>query len=254
MWLRIAPSALDLSTGQWATIAILAALARRNEAAEAQHVRAALLDSAFMLMCHQLLCFLATGEPPLKLGSSTPSAAPYRVYETADGALMVATANEIQFTRLCEALELPELAADPRFVTMADRIAARDALDTLLAQRLEQEPSAVWIERLRPARVGVAPVNDVQAALADPLTQERGLLVEGEDGHAQLRLPFDIEGECVRASPPKLGEHTEEVLREAGLSAEAIARIVQPAQGERAGGDGSGHHPIPGGDRRGAAR
>jgi crotonobetainyl-CoA:carnitine CoA-transferase CaiB-like acyl-CoA transferase len=237
---RIAPSALDLSTGQWATIAILAALARRGETSEAQHVRAALLDSAVMLMCHQLLGFLATGEQPLKLGSSTPSAAPYRVYETADGALMVATANEIQFTRLCEALELPELATDPRFATMADRIAAREELDALLARRFVQEPSEVWIERLRPARVGVAPVNDVQAALADPLTQERGLLVEGEDGRALLRLPFDIAGECVRAAPPKLGEHTEEVLREAGLGDEAIARIVQPAAGEQARGAADG--------------
>ena len=101
---RLAPSVLDLTTGMWGLIGIMAALARRAAGGGGEHVRPALLDSAFALMCHQLLGYQATGDLPQKLGSGAPSAAPYRVFAAADGNFMLATASDAQFARLCTAL------------------------------------------------------------------------------------------------------------------------------------------------------
>jgi crotonobetainyl-CoA:carnitine CoA-transferase CaiB-like acyl-CoA transferase len=230
---RLAPSVLDLSTGLWAAIGIMAALARRRPGSAAQHVRPSLLDSAYLLMCHQLLGFLATGQEPSKLGSGAPSAVPYGVFEASDGPLMIATATDAQFARLCEALGMPELAEDRRFRTMQARIAARQELDALLAERISQKTVSTWLERLSTARISAGPVNGFRQALESAVTAERGLLIAPETGgwpHGlpQLRLPIDPSGKGVRRPPPKLGEHSAEILREAGFDAGAIARLMSP--------------------------
>jgi crotonobetainyl-CoA:carnitine CoA-transferase CaiB-like acyl-CoA transferase len=228
---RMGPSAVDLSTGLWSIVAIMAALARREEAGEAQHVEAALVDSAFVLMGHQVMSFLATGAVPGPLGSSAPATTPNSAFRAADGWVVVATANDPQFVRLCDALGLPELAADPRFETLTQRVAARDDLQPLLEERFAQEPVETWIERLSAAGVPVGRLNDLREALAHPVTRERGLLVAPVDGGGpaldQLRIPIDVDGECVRRPPPRLGEHTREVLGEAGFSAAEIDVLMR---------------------------
>ena len=101
---RIAPSVLDLTTGIWTAMGVMAALVRRNErGGRGEHIKLALIDTAFNLMNHQLLAYQVTGEEPRKLGSGAPSASPYGVYAAADGELLIATASEEQFPRLCRA-------------------------------------------------------------------------------------------------------------------------------------------------------
>ena len=228
---RLAPSVLDLTTGMWGAIGLMAALARRAAGGGGEHVRPSLLDSAFTLMCHQVLGFVATGQPPEKLGSGAPSATPYRVFEAADGAFMLATASDPQFVRLCRVMGWEGLEKDERFSTMAARLQRRDELDGMLAARIATEPVAVWLERLGDAGISVGPVNDVKAALEMPVSQERKLFVDPgaigwPDGMPQLRLPVDPEGSGVRRPPPRLGEHSAEVLREAGFDTAAIARLT----------------------------
>jgi crotonobetainyl-CoA:carnitine CoA-transferase CaiB-like acyl-CoA transferase len=227
---RLAPSVLDLTTGMWGAIGIMAALARRGSGGGAEHVRPSLLDSAFTLMCHQVLGFLATGELPQKLGSGAPSAMPYRVYEASDGSFMLATASDAQFVRLCAVLGIEAVAQDARFRTMSARLASREALDSLLAECFRQQPVAHWLARLAQAGISAGPLNDIGQALALPVVAERGLFVRPEDLHwtgglPLLRLPIDPEGSGVAKAPPRLGEHTAEVLREAGLDEASIAQL-----------------------------
>ncbi len=228
---RLAPSVLDLTTGMWGALGLMAALARRAAGGGAEHVRPSLIDSAFTLMCHQVLGFVATGDAPEKLGSGAPSATPYRVFEASDGAFMLATASDPQFVRLCAVMHLGELVTDERYSTMPARLQNRDRLDAILAEKIAKEPVDVWLERLGSAGISVGRVNDVRAALEMPVAKERGLFVEPgplgwSGGMPQLRLPVDADGSGVRRAPPKLGEHSAEVLGEIGYDATSIRRLV----------------------------
>jgi crotonobetainyl-CoA:carnitine CoA-transferase CaiB-like acyl-CoA transferase len=222
--LRLAPSVLDLSTGMWALIGIMAALTRRaaTGGARGEHVRPSLLDAAFTLMCHQVLGFNATGELPQKLGSGNPSVVPNRVYEAADGHFMLATGSDPQFVRLCATLGLPALAQDPHYTSMPARVEHRQALDALLTAQFRLQPVAIWLQRLSDAGLSVGAVNDIGQALALPVVAERQLFVTPNPAHwpaamPLLRLPIDNDGTGVHRPPPKFGEHTAEVLRELGV-------------------------------------
>ncbi len=214
---RIGPSVLDLSTGMWGAIGIMAALARRAEGGTGEHVQVALLDTAFTLMGHQVLGLLATGDLPQKLGSGAPSAAPYRVYAAIDGELMIATASDPQFPRLCEALDLSDLGGDPSLVAMPGRLAQRERIDREISDRIAGGSVEHWLSILSKAGISCGRVNNVAEALALPVTQERGLFVAPEtigwnDGLSLMRLPIDRGGGSIRRRPPNLGEHNDDVL------------------------------------------
>lgn len=215
---RIAPSVLDLSTGMWGATGIMAALARRAAGGAGEHVRVALFDTAFMLMGHQLQGVLATGDLPEKLGSGAPSAAPYRVFSASDGELMIATASDPQFPRLCAALNLPELAADPRFAAMAGRLAHRAEIDSAIAACVAERPVTDWLEILADAGISAGRVNDVAEAMNLPVARERAMFVAPETfgwegGLPLMRLPIDPDGSAIRRPPPRLGEHDDEILK-----------------------------------------
>jgi len=212
---RIGPSAIDLSSGMWATIQIMAALAKRERATGPQKLEVALIDASLNLMCHQVMTALATGRSPEPQGSGAPSVAPYEVFQVGDGELMVAAGNDKLFRQLCREVGLADLPSDPRFCDMAGRVDNRNALHAIVEERLKTDTADNWLDRLGKAGVPAGRMNGIADAIADPLVAERALIVpcptEANPDLKLLRLPLgplSVEP----TPPPSLGQHTEEIL------------------------------------------
>jgi crotonobetainyl-CoA:carnitine CoA-transferase CaiB-like acyl-CoA transferase len=206
---RVGVSLVDYTTAWWAAIGILAAL----HTGGGHVVEVSLLESALALAGYHVADALG-GDEPGKHGSAFPHIAPYQVFRTADGELMLAVGNDRLFELLRERLGLAEEA---RFATNALRAANRDELASLIQERLEQEPTTTWLEQLD--GIPAAPVQTVREAATHEQTQALGILQELA-GRTRLAEPLTVDGErVVHASPPpSLGEHSRDVLREAGYS------------------------------------
>jgi crotonobetainyl-CoA:carnitine CoA-transferase CaiB-like acyl-CoA transferase len=227
---RVAASLVDLSTGMWAAMAIMAALSRRTQEERPQKVEATLLDSGYMLLCHQIVSMLGSGVVPGRLGSASTIAVPYEAFETSDGWIMITAGNDAMFRRLCEAIDRPQLAADETpYAGSLGRVEGRLQLHDLLQARFSELPSETWIERLEGARVPVAPIQDLAEAVGHPVVAERDILAPlqgAENLPPMVRLPIDDSRPPAFAPAPRLGQHTEEVLEGAGLSPGQISTLL----------------------------
>ena len=158
--------------------------------------------------------------------------APYEVFPTRDGALMIAAGNDRLFASLCDVVGLPELTGDDRFGTNPLRVQNNDALYELLAQRLSHDATAAWLEKLSAAGVPVAPVADVADIVHAPQTEALGILQPLAHPRipglrlAALPISFDGERALHRSAPPAIGEHSQETLREAGYDDAEIAALA----------------------------
>jgi crotonobetainyl-CoA:carnitine CoA-transferase CaiB-like acyl-CoA transferase len=222
---RVGTSLIDTGTGVWAALGIVAALHERETTGQGREVDVALFETGLSLVGYQLTDALATGKAPGRYGTAFPLIAPYEVFETKDGALMVAAANDRLFVQLAAAVGLPELADDPRFRTNPDRLANRDALLPPIRERLAQQPSEHWLVALE--GIPVAPVQDIGEAARHEQTRASGLVQE-LGGVETLALPVQVDGEHVshHAPPARLGAHSAEVLAELGYSPEEVDRLA----------------------------
>ena len=229
---RVPVSLVDISTGMWAAIAIMAALERRRATGRGERIETTLVDSSLAFLSQQYLNLLATGRSPEPSGSGFAISAPYEAFRTADGWTMIAAGNDAIFRRLCAALDRPRIADEPRFRTMSDRVAVRVELHGLLEERTRKLANAELEQVLRAAEVPCSPVNTVAEAIEHPLAHERRILLDAGDGRSLLRLPTESAGRVV-GWPPDLGEHTDEVLAAPLRSGESVAG-TSPAAARRA--------------------
>ncbi len=225
----------DVMTGMYAAIAILAALRHRDATGRGQHVDLALLDTQVAWLINAGQFYLTSGELPPRLGNGHPNIVPYDVFPASDGYFILTVGNDAQFRKLCECAQLAELADDPRFASNAARVRNRDALLSILKRVTARKPVAEWIEALERLRVPCGPVNRIDQVFADPQVKHRGMRVN-VDYPGSATGAVDLIGSPIRFSetpvryrraPPRLGQHTDEVLREVLDIGEAEIRSLR---------------------------
>lgn len=200
---KVGVAVTDILTGLYGAVGILAAIEQRHTTGRGQHIDMALLDCATAAMANQAMNFLATGKAPQRRGNSHPNIAPYQVFATADGHIIVAVGNDGQFRRFCTVLDLPALPNDPRFATNDRRVANRDALTALLQAALDRRPSAPLLQALEAATVPAGPINTLDQVFDDPQVVARGLRIAPE-GVPGVRGPWvfsDAELALERTAP-----------------------------------------------------
>ncbi|MFN0163207.1 MAG: CaiB/BaiF CoA transferase family protein, partial [Burkholderiales bacterium] len=172
---KVGVAVADLMTGMYSGVAVLAALAHRNETGRGQHIDMALLDVLVGSLANMNLNYLTSGESPKRAGNAHQNLVPYQVFECADGHVIIAAGNEGQYQRLCAAGGRPELSGDPRFDSNPKRIQNRALLIPLLAEMIKKRARAEWITLLEDVGVPCGPINSLADAFADPQVVARGL-------------------------------------------------------------------------------
>ena len=217
--MRVGVAVVDLFTGMYTASAILAALVRRGVSGEGAHIDSALFDVSLAVLANQASNYLVGGSDPVRTGAGHPNLVPYQPFQTADKPLIIAIGNDRQFARLAEIVGAREWATDPRFATNAARVAHRTELVPMIQSRLAERSAAAWTEALDAAGIPAGPINTISQALADPQAAYRQL-VRDLDRFRLVASPLHLDGERTTSDrpPPRLGEHTDEVLAELGGS------------------------------------
>ncbi|MGH1350373.1 MAG: CaiB/BaiF CoA transferase family protein [Methyloligellaceae bacterium] len=205
----------DIFTGLYSVIAIQAALAQRQQTGLGQHIDMSLLDTLTGVMANQAMNFLSTGKSPHRLGNKHPNITPYQVFEVSNGHLIIAVGNDRQFGLLCKVLKIADLATDDRFSTNQARIANRDSLDEILNANIKLWTKDELLSALENEGVPAGPINTMEEVFADPQVQYRKMQIENQSVPG-VRTPLAFsDAKLELGTPsPKLGEHTEEILKE----------------------------------------
>lgn len=229
---KVGVAVVDLTTGLYASTAILAALQHRSRTDRGQHIDLALLDCVVALGANQATTHLINGSVPKRYGNAHAVMVPYQVFRTSDSYIIVASGNDAQWQRFCEAIERFDLRDDERFSQVAGRIFARDTLVPDIEKTIAQKSKAWWLERLRKFDVPHGPINDYSEVFAHPQVRHRQIRVDIPDSRGGSLptvanpIKFSDTPIAYRNGPPQLGENTREVLSQMlGLSAEELQQL-----------------------------
>ena len=228
---RTGPSIVDMGAGMWAALGIVGALFARMRTNEGCKVDTSLFEAGVAWVGYQLVGYLATGKVPPPMGSRVPMIAPYEGFATRDGHLQLCAGNDNLFARLCHALEVPDLPADPRFRTNADRVAHRGVLHEILEVRFRTRSAREWEETLLTHEIPCSCVRTLNEVAQDPQVEALEMLPRvPHPAIPNLRLanlPLMIGGR--RATrldpPPEVGQHTDEILGSLGYTTEQIRSL-----------------------------
>ena len=230
-YIRSPISPIDQMTGVHAFSGILALLYAREKTGKGGAVQVSLFETALGLLGYNLQTYWERGVQPPKCGSSHESLCPYQAFEAADGPIMIGVANDNLWRKFCTVAGLGAFVDDPRFRTNADRVAHRKETVSHVQFAIAQHAVAFWNGALAGVGVPCAPINSIAQLLDHPHTRATGIIVEYEHQAAGrlkgIGYPVLIDGAERHAGlpPPMLGQHTDDVLGEMGLSAEAISEL-----------------------------
>ena len=202
---KVGVAVTDVMTGMYATIAILAALAWRNQSGKGQYIDMALLDVGVAMLGNMHLNYFTSNEVPKRWGNAHPNIVPYQVFACSDGHMILAAGNDSQFQKFCELAGCPELSTDPRFASNDARVRQRDTLVPILADIIKQRARDDWVASLEAAGVPCGPINRLDQVFADPQVQFRGMKIE---------MPHPSAGKVpLVANPMRLSETPVQYLR-----------------------------------------
>jgi crotonobetainyl-CoA:carnitine CoA-transferase CaiB-like acyl-CoA transferase len=232
--LRVGIPLADILAGLNAVIGILAALRHRDQHGEGQWIDVALLDSQVAAMLNPMTAWLNGAQDMPRTGNYHPSAAPYGPFPTSDGHVLIGTFNDREFTRLAAELERTDWLKDPRYATLSARTHNRHALAAEISSILSQHPKEYWIKRLNAAKVSCGPINTMADIENDPQIAARNMIVSlpRPGGLEDVRLaanPIRMSATPAeyKHAPPSVGQDTDQILRELGLSDDDITALKE---------------------------
>jgi formyl-CoA transferase/CoA:oxalate CoA-transferase len=230
---KLGTSLADIVTGLYAVQGILLAFLARHRTGKGQRIDVSLLDSMVSTLTYQALIYLTTGRSPKRLGTRHPSIAPYESFETKDGFVNIGVTNQKQWTNFCSVLGFPNLATDPRFERMENRLANYNELRPIIDQAVAPMTRAELLERMAEVGIPAGPINTVAEILEDPQIHARQMIVElmhPEYGPLRvLGIPVKLSDTpgTVETAPPLFGENNRDVLLQLGYSENEVANFAQ---------------------------
>jgi crotonobetainyl-CoA:carnitine CoA-transferase CaiB-like acyl-CoA transferase len=228
---RVGIPVADLSAGLFCALGILVALLEREQSGEGQWVQTSLLQAQIAMLDFQAARWLVKQEVPKQAGNNHPTSIPTGVFKTADGHINIASTGQVIWERLCRAIDAAALLQKPEYKSAADRSKNRDALNAEIDDYLKGRTSAEWIERLNAAGVPCGPIYSIDQVFADPQVEHVGMAqpVAGRNDFRLVGQAVSLSRTPSRlaAAPPEIGQHTDEVLQEFGISAQEIAALRQ---------------------------
>ena len=228
--MKVGVAVADLFSGMYASTAILAALRHAERTGEGQHVDVALFDCQVAMLANQASNYLVSGKAPTRLGNAHPNIAPYQVFETADGYIVIAVGNDGQFAAFAKAIGAESLCNDERYKTNRARVAARESLIAGIAPLMRAKATASWLSIMETAGVPAGPINTIDKVFAEPQAQARAMTapVARIDAKGVSMVVHPVKYSATPAvadlPPPTLGSHTAAVLEEFADASE-IARL-----------------------------
>lgn len=215
---KVGVAVADVFTGAFATNAILAALRHAEQTGEGQHIDMALFDSQLAALVNVVSNVLISGNDASRYGNEHPNIVPYQTFQASDKLFVITVGNDQQFKKLCDLLNIPDLALDDLFITNSARVTNRQLLTKSLSQYFIQQTASYWVEKCLAVGIPAGEINTVKGALEHPHTQSRDLIQEIEINNQIIELigsPLRMSATppTIRYPPPHLGQHNAEIMK-----------------------------------------